>query len=57
MKVAIIGLGEAGSHFANDLTERGAFWIHLLQNHYVLNYIDKVWRAAMQDPWPERITL
>lgn len=23
------------------LTERGAFWIHLLQNHYVLNYIDK----------------
>ena len=40
-----------------DLTERGAFWIHLLQNHYVLNYIDKVWRTAMRNPWPKRITL
>jgi coproporphyrinogen III oxidase-like Fe-S oxidoreductase len=48
-------LTDTGNHY--DLTERGAFWIHLLQNHYVLNYIDKVWRAAMQDPWPERITL
>jgi coproporphyrinogen III oxidase-like Fe-S oxidoreductase len=39
------------------LTERGAFWIHLLQNHYVLNYIDKVWSTAIKEPWPGRITL
>jgi len=39
------------------LTERGAFWIHLLQNHYILNYIDKVWRTAMKEPWPARIEL
>jgi len=37
------------------LTERGAFWIHLLQNHYVLNDIDKVWSTAMKEPWPGRI--
>ena len=40
-----------------ELTERGAFWIHLLQNYYVLNYINKVWTAAMQSPWPARISL
>lgn len=39
------------------LTERGAFWIHLLQNYYVLNYIDKVWTTAMRTPWPGRIEL
>ena len=39
------------------LTERGAFWIHLLQNHVVLNYIDSVWTAAMRAPWPGRIRL
>ncbi len=40
-----------------SLTERGAFWIHLLQNQYVLGYIDKVWTTAMSDPWPEAIAI
>lgn len=39
------------------LTERGSFWIHLLQNHYVINYINKVWSTAMKEPWPGRIEL
>lgn len=39
------------------LTERGSFWIHLLQNQYVINYIDKVWSMAMKEPWPGRIEL
>jgi oxygen-independent coproporphyrinogen-3 oxidase len=39
------------------LSERGSFWIHLLQNYYVLNYIDKVWTRSMQEAWPERIEL
>ena len=40
-----------------DLTERGSFWIHLLQNYYVLNYIDKVWTRSMREAWPGRIEL
>lgn len=40
-----------------ELTERGAFWIHLMQNYYVLNYIDKVWSRSMRDAWPARIEL
>jgi oxygen-independent coproporphyrinogen-3 oxidase len=39
------------------LTERGAFWIHLLQNYYILNYINTVWTNAMRTPWPGRIEL
>jgi hypothetical protein len=39
------------------LTERGSFWIHLIQNYYVLNYIDKLWTRAIQEPWPGRIEL
>ena len=40
-----------------DLTERGSFWIHLLQNYYVLNYIDKFWTRSMREAWPGRIEL
>ena len=40
-----------------ELTERGCFWIHLLQNYFVLQYIDKVWTMAMNDPWPDEISI
>lgn len=37
------------------LTKRGAFWIHLLQNHFALNYVNRIWSVAMVEPFPERI--
>lgn len=40
-----------------ELTERGAFYIHLLQNCFILNYIDRVWSAAMRESWPDRIEI
>lgn len=39
------------------LNERGAFWLHLLQNYFSLNYVNKIWSAAKEDPWPGRISL
>lgn len=39
------------------MTERGAFWIHLLQNHYVLRDINAVWTEAMRNPWPGQVAL
>ncbi|PIS47818.1 MAG: hypothetical protein COT17_01530 [Elusimicrobia bacterium CG08_land_8_20_14_0_20_51_18] len=39
------------------LTERGSFYIHLLQNYFILNYINKVWTAAKAEPWPEKIEI
>ena len=40
-----------------ELTERGAFWMHLVQNYYVLDYINTVWTTAMRTAWPGRIEL
>jgi len=40
-----------------ELTERGAFYIHLLQNYFILNYIDRVWSAAMKEAWPDKIEI
>ncbi len=34
------------------LTKRGMFYVHLLQNAFALNYINKVWGAMMKEPAP-----
>lgn len=39
------------------LTARGAFWLHLGQNYFALPYINRVWSAAKETPYPERIWL
>jgi len=39
------------------LTESGAFWLHLLQNYFALDYIDRVWSVAMAEPWPNEIRI
>lgn len=39
------------------LNERGAFWLHLLQNYFALPYINKVWSAARETPYPDRVKL
>ncbi|MBI5210823.1 MAG: radical SAM protein [Elusimicrobia bacterium] len=45
---------EDGGH---RITEAGAYWIHRLQNEYSLNYIDRLWGACRQDPWPDEVRL
>jgi len=39
------------------LTERGSFWIHLIQNYFVLNYIDKVWSIMKKKDFPDIIKI
>lgn len=39
------------------LNDRGAFWVHLLQNYLVLEHINKVWTIAKRNPWPGEIAL
>ena len=39
------------------LNERGAFWLHLAQNYFSLNYINKIWSVAKETPFPERINI
>lgn len=40
-----------------ELNEKGAFWLHLLQNNILLKYVDSVWTLATKEPWPKEIKL
>ena len=39
------------------LTEPGSFWLHLVQNHFALNYVNKLWTKARRDPWPQEVRI
>ena len=39
------------------VTRSGAFWIHLLQNEYSLNYINRLWGTCRREPWPSEVRL
>lgn len=40
-----------------ELTEQGAFWLHLAQNYFALNYVNKLWTQARIEPWPHSIAI
>ena len=40
-----------------ELTEPGAFWIHLAQNYFALNYVNTLWTRAREEPWPEAVAI
>ncbi|MBN1618014.1 hypothetical protein JW887_01565 [Candidatus Dojkabacteria bacterium] len=40
-----------------QLTRRGAFWLHLAQNYFVLNYINNVWTVMKKEPFPDFIRI
>jgi oxygen-independent coproporphyrinogen-3 oxidase len=39
------------------LTDAGAFWLHLAQNHFALAYVDALWTAGRREPWPAAVSL
>jgi oxygen-independent coproporphyrinogen-3 oxidase len=39
------------------LTEAGAFWLHLAQNYFALNYVNTLWTQARQEAWPRGIAI
>jgi menaquinone C8-methyltransferase len=40
-----------------ELTEPGAFWLHLAQNHFALNYVNTLWTKARREPWPQAVSI
>jgi len=40
-----------------ELTEPGAFWLHLAQNHFALSYVNKLWTEARREPWPQAVAI
>lgn len=39
------------------LTKKGIHRIHLLQNHFALDFINRIWTACTQDPYPDKVPL
>jgi coproporphyrinogen III oxidase-like Fe-S oxidoreductase len=39
------------------LSDRGTYWLHVLEDLFSLEYISKLWGTSKQDPWPERVIL
>jgi len=40
-----------------ELNEKGAFWLHLVQNHFALTYVNTIWTQARREPFPQRIPI
>jgi oxygen-independent coproporphyrinogen-3 oxidase len=40
-----------------ELTEPGAFWLHLAQNHFALSYVNTLWTEARRVPWPQTVDI
>lgn len=40
-----------------ELTEPGAFWLHLAQNHFALSYVNTLWTEARRMPWPQTVAI
>jgi coproporphyrinogen III oxidase-like Fe-S oxidoreductase len=40
-----------------ELSEPGAFWLHLAQNYFALSYVNTLWGAARRTPWPTAIAI
>jgi hypothetical protein len=40
-----------------DLTDPGAFWLHLAQNYFALSYVNTLWTAARRQAWPQAIAI
>lgn len=40
-----------------ELTEKGAYWYHYIEQAYTTAYIDKMWNISRKVPFPEKIIL
>lgn len=40
-----------------ELNEAGAFWLHLAQNYFALNYVNTLWTQARQQAWPQAVCI
>jgi oxygen-independent coproporphyrinogen-3 oxidase len=55
---AMKGVGLAARNNGSlELTDAGAFWLHLAQNHFALSYVNTLWTAARDAAWPEPVDI
>ena len=53
----LLGFIESEDQGRIRLNTKGSYWIHLIQNYYALNYVNKIWSASKNNAWPDKIKL
>ncbi|MEG2985917.1 MAG: radical SAM protein, partial [Peptostreptococcaceae bacterium] len=43
--------------FGYKVTTKGSYYFHAVEQIYTLQYIDKTWSIAQNNPWPDKINL
>lgn len=38
-------------------TDRGAFWLHWIEDFFSIDYVARLWGTSISDPWPTSVTL
>jgi coproporphyrinogen III oxidase-like Fe-S oxidoreductase len=39
------------------LSDAGAYWLHVLEDLFSIDYVGKVWGVSREEPWPEGMVL
>jgi coproporphyrinogen III oxidase-like Fe-S oxidoreductase len=39
------------------LTDAGAYWLHVLQDVFSIDYVSMLWGTAQENPWPAAVAL
>ncbi|MEN8240975.1 MAG: coproporphyrinogen-III oxidase family protein [Chloroflexota bacterium] len=39
------------------LSDKGTYWLHVLEDLFSIEYISKLWGTSKQEPWPEKLDL
>jgi coproporphyrinogen III oxidase-like Fe-S oxidoreductase len=52
----LLGLAERQGSIIR-LTERGAYLAHLVEKEYTHAYLETLWNACLEEPWPRRVVL
>ncbi|MFH1161026.1 MAG: radical SAM protein [bacterium] len=55
--IRMMGFTESEDPDVIRLNTRGSHWLHLIQNYYALNYVNKVWSVSRKNSWPDCIKL
>jgi oxygen-independent coproporphyrinogen-3 oxidase len=39
------------------LSDMGAYWLHVVEDLFSIDYISKLWGTSKQEPWPAKVVL
>jgi oxygen-independent coproporphyrinogen-3 oxidase len=39
------------------LSDQGAYWLHVLQDLFSIQYVSRLWGTSQADPWPAEVRL